>query len=307
MTLEQRISRLEQQIQPRQYDTETWERYKADKPAFAREQLGIELDATQQEALQSPALDKLLRWGRQVGKSTTMGLDAYHGAVFETPLTLIVSGGQEQANLVQREVTGYAQTLGQQSQWIDMGERYAAWIPKDPRSDPTNIVRCSSRYLELGNGHRVVSVPASATTVRGWSPHKILIDEAAYVPDSVFAAVTPMRSVTRAPLICGSSAGAQLGWYYEWWMRDDPECYKSTYLSRDCPRVSQHHLEREKQWMPDAIYQREYECVFMPAEGRLFSPEMVQDMFSPAVQTIRWEDRGRDEHTVETVVWGSRR
>jgi hypothetical protein len=77
----------------------------------------------------------------------------------------------------------------------------------------TVAVNESSLRLELSNGSRIISLPASDATVRGYSNCSLLIiDEAPSVPDALIGAITPSLAVSDGRLIgaitesCGSDA-----------------------------------------------------------------------------------------------------
>ncbi len=58
----------------------------------------------------------------------------------------------------------------------------------------------------LSNGSRVVSLPGTSETVRGFSaPRLVIEDEAAFVEDGVYGAVRPMLAVSSGRLILMST------------------------------------------------------------------------------------------------------
>ena len=63
--------------------------------------------------------------------------------------------------------------------------------------------------MELANGSRIISLPGSEKTVRGYSAVSLVImDEAARVPDELLQAVRPMLATTSGRFIALAAAGS---------------------------------------------------------------------------------------------------
>lgn len=259
-----------------------WAQYEFDCAAFCRGRLGLEMaDPRIERFLTSDSPELLALFSRQVGKTTGAAGKVSHQAIFKPgTLSLIVSATQRQAAILQRRVLGFLRAMNRPEQWKEIPGREAE-IPEDIE-EGAKLVRCSSMSLELGNGSEVVSAPASADTVRGYAPHLIVIDEAAYTPDDVYFALRPMRIRTKAQLIAMSSAGAQEGFFFEAWTKEDG-WEKIEIRADECPWVTADELEKERRRLPERIYQREYENRFMEKTGAVLSPEVIADMFSDDV------------------------
>jgi hypothetical protein len=104
-------------------------------------------------------------------KSTTTALVALNAALFDAgALVLLLSPSQRQSGELFRKVMGFHADLGR----------------------PVPAEQATSSSLTLSNGSRVVSLPASAENIRGYSGVRLpVIDEAAMVPDALFVAVSP--------------------------------------------------------------------------------------------------------------------
>lgn len=251
---------------------------------FALQPLGLEEDEVLRAFMTSEADELLWLAARQTGKTTAFAAKATHFALFNPQsLTVIVSATQRQAGILQRRVTTFLRRLHRREKWRTVR---AVDVPSDPLNSASQLVRCSIQSLELANGSEVVSVPASADTVRGYAPNLIIVDEAARVPDPVYGAIRPMRAVTHARLIAGSSAAGQRGWFHQEWTEGDPGWERLEVLAADCPRISADFLERERRKHPAHIFEAEYENVFYAPAGRLFTPEMIANMFSSEVEMI---------------------
>ena len=173
--------------------------------------------------------------------------------------------------------------LNRPETWKEIPGRDAE-IPEDIE-EGARMVRCSSLSMELANGSEVVSAPASPDTVRGYAPNGIIIDEGAYTNDEVYFALRPMRIRTKAQMVVMSSAGAQLGFFYEAWKREE-SWEKIEIRADECSWVTADELAKERKRLPEKIYQREYENRFLEPSGAVLTPETIADMFSADVEPL---------------------
>ncbi|MEM7481073.1 MAG: terminase family protein [Acidobacteriota bacterium] len=220
---------------------------------------GIEPDNWQAQVLKSTSPRILLNCSRQSGKSTVTALLAVHTALYEADaLVLLLSPSLRQSQELFRKALGLYQTLDRP-------------IPAESES---------ALRLEVENGSRVVSLPGTSSTIRGYSGVRLLaIDEAARVPDDLYFAVRPMLAVSGGRLICLSTPFGTRGWWYDAWRSDEPwERYEVP--ASECPRISPEFLEEERLAMGEWWFEQEYGCLFAEAENQPFSREDVERAFS---------------------------
>lgn len=227
---------------------------------------GIEPDDWQADVLRSTATRMLLNCSRQSGKSTTTAVLGLHQALYESgSLVLLLSPSQRQSAELFRKVAQCYSATG-------------ATVP--PTAE-------SALRLELSNGSRVISLPATAATVRGYSAVDLLIvDEAAWVPDELITAVRPMLATSGGRLIAMSTPYGTRGWFYEAWRSDDAwGRYKVT--AEQCPRISPAFLEEERHTLGSWWFQQEYMCEFLDAKTQAFRREDIDRMFSREIEQWR--------------------
>jgi hypothetical protein len=129
--------------------------------------------------------------------------------------------------------------------------------------------------LRLDNGSRVVSLPGSEGTIRGYSAVNLLIiDEAARVVDDLYYAVKPMLAVSRGRLLALSTPWGQGGWWHDAWVNGD-DWEKHMITAQQCPRISPAFLEEERRSMPRAVFQSEYMCEFTESVDSVFGYDEV--------------------------------
>src|SRR5215217_2750630 len=135
-----------------------------DRVAFAKK-LGIVPDGWQEDFLRSSADRVLLNCSRQSGKSTMSAMIALHRALYHPgSLVLCLAPALRQSQELFGKVAGFYRDLGRAV--APQGERKLS--------------------LELENGSRIITLPGSEKTIRGFSGVALLVvDEAARVDDAL--------------------------------------------------------------------------------------------------------------------------
>jgi hypothetical protein len=234
-------------------------------PVLLAERAGIQPDPWQCQVLRSPAPRILLNATRQGGKSTTVAALAVHTALYAPgSLTLLVSPSLRQSvELFKRCLTVY-RALGR----------------------PVSAQAESALRLELDNGSRVISLPGTESTVRGYSRVSLLaIDEASRVADDLYASLRPMLAVSNGRLVALSTPFGTRGWWYEAWRGDEP-WQRFEVPASECPRIAPEFLEEERRELGEWWFRQEYECVFLDAQSQAFSREDIDRAFDEEV--VAW-------------------
>jgi hypothetical protein len=225
-----------------------------DRATFARE-LGLEPDPWQQDLLRSASDRVLLNCCRQSGKSTISGVIALHRALYHPgSLILCLAPALRQSQ----------ELFGKVAQFYRSLER-----PVSPLAE-------RKLSLELENGSRIVTLPGSEKTIRGFSGASLLIvDEASRVADELYFAVRPMLAVSGGALMMLTTPYGKRGIFYEEWTSGHGwERYEVP--ASECPRIPASFLEEEREALPSWVFRQEYECSFEETEDQVFTTEMVE-------------------------------
>ena len=148
----------------------------------------------QEQLLNSTSRRTILCCCRQWGKSTITALKVVHEVLYNAPaMVILVSPSQTQSTELFRKVTDFL-----------------AMLPEAPKCEQETLQR-----LTLANGSRIISLPGSEKTVRGYSGASlVVIDEAARVADQMLAAVRPMLATkSEGRFIALSTPAGKRGWY----------------------------------------------------------------------------------------------
>jgi hypothetical protein len=235
-----------------------------DRSAFARV-LGLEPDAWQEQLLRSASDRVLLNCSRQSGKSTMTAVITLHRAIYRPgSLILCLAPALRQSQELFGKVLGFYRDLGR----------------------PVTPVAERKLSLELENGSRIVTLPGTEKTIRGFSGTSLLVlDEAARVEDALYHAIRPMLAVSGGALMMLTTPYGKRGVFYEEWIGGRGwERYEVP--ASECPRITPEFLEEERATLPPFIYRQEYECSFEETEDQVFTTDLIDRAVTDEVQPL---------------------
>lgn len=224
--------------------------YRMDPVRFAAERLGFAADEGQRRVLDTSVRRGLLCCSRQWGKSTVTAVLAVHRAVFwaHSEIVVVSRSGRQSAELV-RKARGFATALGVRL-----------------RGDGFN---CGA--MVFPNGSRIVGLPSTEDTVRGFSAVSLLlIDEASRVPDELYDAVTPMLATSGGAQWLMSTPRGKRGFFYREWAHGGDSWVRVRGPATECSRIPAWFLEEEREKKGERRFAEEYLCEFVQAEDALF-------------------------------------
>ena len=220
---------------------------------FAR-RLGLEPDQRQVDLMRGGVKRGIVNCSRQWGKSTIAAVLAVHRAHTRPGSVVVVAGPTERqsAELVWK-ARDFLKTLGVRR-----------------RGDGSNRIS-----LRLPNGSRIIGLPGTEATLRGFSASLVVIDEAARVKDAVYKALRPMLAVSNGDLLLLSTPCGKRGFFYENWASGSADWVRIAVPATECPRISKEFLEEEKRQMPEAWFRQEYLCEFVEDGQQMFERDLV--------------------------------
>jgi hypothetical protein len=233
---------------------------------------GITPDHWQSDLLQSTAKQLILNCSRQSGKSTITAVLGLHTALFEpNSLVLLLSPSLRQSTELFRKLKDFYNAVGCDS------------LPQ--------IAEESTLRLEFHNGSRVVALPGSESTIRGYSAVSLLIvDEAATCEDSLFFSIRPMLAVSGGRIILLSTPRGKRGFFFNVWSEGGEDWNRTRIDAHQCPRIAPEWLEREKAAMPDFWFRQEFLCEFVESMDSVFSFDEVQAALSDTLEPFSFGD-----------------
>jgi hypothetical protein len=145
---------------------------------------------------------------------------------------------------------------------------------------PVKVAAESALRLELVNGSRVISLPGSEETIRGYSsPDLIILDEAARIDPDLYTSVRPMLAVSQGRVLMLSTPYGRTGPFWDAWTTQSEEWERYQIDAYECPRISPQFLHQERLALGQWWFEQEYMCQFNAGEGALFRPEDVDYAF----------------------------
>jgi phage FluMu gp28-like protein len=143
--------------------------------------------------------------------------------------------------------------------------------------------------LEFPNRSRIIGLPGSEETIRGFSSVSLLlVDEAARVPDDLYMAVRPMVVVSGGGLWLMSTPNGKRGFFWEAWERGEPEWEKVAVTGYDCPRIGREALEEDRRTMGERKFRQEYMCEFGDTEGGMFERDLMDRAVSSEFEQLQF-------------------
>lgn len=232
--------------------------------------LGIALDEWQARLIDSPIKRKAILGARQCGKSMAVAIQITHRMLKRPDTSVIVmAASARQSGLLVDKCRWILRKLGVEFQRDGL--------------NPQSVL--------LDNGSRVVGLPKSPATIRGFTADLLIIDEAAYVPDVAYAAARPMLAATDGELVVMSTANEPRGFFW------DLTCGNATggrkgwlrfvIRAADVPhRLRPGFLEGERRELGPVAYAREYECEFVDTGSGIFARKTVESALSDEVEPL---------------------
>jgi hypothetical protein len=229
---------------------------------------GITPDAWQADLLRSSARQMILLCSRQSGKSTITSIVGLHTALYqENSLVLLLSPSLRQSQELFKKLKDFYNAIQ---------------TPLLPQP-----VEESSLRIEFSNGSRVVSLPGSEQTVRGFSAVSLLIiDEASVVEDALFQSVKPMLAVSNGRIILLSTPRGKRGFFHDVWTNGGDDWMRTRITASQCPRIDPLWLAQEKAAIPDFWFRQEYLCEFVETVDSVFSFDDIERATSSDVKPL---------------------
>lgn len=237
-----------------------------DPVIFVKKSLGITPDPWQAKVLRWSGKRLLLNCSRQSGKSTTAAGLALHRALYNPKsLILLVSPSLRQSGELFRKVA-----------------EHMARLPVKPETEEDNKLSCA-----FTNGSRILSLPSSEATIRGFSGADLIIeDEASRVTDDLYRAVRPMLAVSGGRLILMSTPFGKRGHFHQEWTEGGPGWERIEIKATACPRISPEFLQEELASLGEWWYKQEYMCEFVETVDQVFGYETVMKALTSEVQPL---------------------
>ena len=227
---------------------------------FIEAGLGVELDPWQLDYVENAPLQRRIAIVacRQSGKSTvTAGYVAWCLVHIPFFMVLIASRSLRQASY-------YLEKVQQAVQF---------YLPR-------KTISYSNRLsIGLSNGAQAVSIPCRQPDAgRGFSPDMVVLDEAAFAPEELLAALTPSIAATGGAIHMLSSANGPQGFFYHACEGDNADAHYTLKVPYQmCPRISEDFLEIERRTLGDVRFRSEYCAEFLAAEGAFFGYHSLND------------------------------
>lgn len=256
--LNAKLDRLESRLEAL-HRANSSDEYSDDPVLFAQEALQLGLDPWQAGIIGGSTKRDILNCSRQAGKSTTAAVLALHEAMYRpASMTVLISPSQRQSSELFRKVIEFRESL--------------PWS--------VDLIEDNKLSMTVRNGGRVVSLPGSESTIRGFSGVTLLVeDEASRVEDELHYSITPMLATTAGRLILMSTPFGKRGHFWDIWS-ESPGWSKVRIPVTEVPRIAPEWIEDQEASMPRWWFLQEFMCEFMESTDQVFGYNHVMSALS---------------------------
>jgi hypothetical protein len=157
----------------------------------------------------------------------------------------------------------------------------------DRLPEPPKKLEDNKTSFRLENGSRIVSLPGTEGTVRGYASVSLLIvDEAARVSDELIKSLTPMIAISEGRLLLLSTPYGKRGYFFEQWTNGGQDWYRYEVPATECSRISPAFLEQERRSLGEWHFSQEYCCAFGETRDSVFSYESIMGSLSDDIKPL---------------------
>jgi hypothetical protein len=145
---------------------------------------------------------------------------------------------------------------------------------------PVKVKQTSQTIVEWVNGSRLISLPDSHEGVVGFTPTRIVIDEASRVSDVLYSSLRPMLAYG-AQLDLLSTPFGKAGFFFEIFGTPARRARFHTWevSAYDVPRISADFLAEERLELGERWFAQEYELAFNDAIDAVFAADVIAQAF----------------------------
>lgn len=213
-----------------------------------------EADPWQRQVLLSTSSTIALRVCRQAGKSCCLAtlaiIEMRRGGT-----VLVICPAERQARELARKVREYL-----------------------PKTDLA-VERSTQTEIECSNGSRLICVPSTGASIRGFTVTLLLIDEAAFCDDESLVAVLPMVTDDGRTIFASTPAGRQ-GMFASLFLDKKPGLERIVVRGSDIPRLAD-RVERLRIALPPTKFRQEVEVEMLGGGENYFDIAAIEKAVSP--------------------------
>jgi phage FluMu gp28-like protein len=207
--------------------------------------------------------------GRRVGKSRTASwLALWKAVTYSGAEVLVTAKAQRQSMELFNQIQSEMRT-------------------SDVSEDQWGVVRSTRTEINFDNGSRIIALPVGrdGSNIRGYGGQEnmIIVDEAAFINDSIFQEVlSPMMAVGGGTFILLSTPFGKKGFLYERF--NDPKWYTMQVPSSANPLIDDNFIDEQRQNLTSTQFKQEILGQFVESADSFFTRDELMDCASESVE-----------------------
>jgi len=238
----------------------------------------------QERLLRDKSKRIVVRWCRQAGKTTTIALGAiWFGLTCPKTLTLIVAPSLRQSMI--------------------MGDRVQDFLNSLPKNLHETLIDKQQRTVtRFKNASRIVILPNSPQLLRGYTAHKVVLEECNFFPADelvVHSVIYPMLATTDGTLIAASTPWNKDSIFYR--MCQSSEFSKHVATCDDVVRagtIKQEFIDQMRAELPYERFQREFKAEFIEDIDTWLTQSLIVSCIDSQLQPYDFQDQPKGEFYV---------
>lgn len=242
-----------------------------DPALWVQDVLGVDPDPWQSDFMTANDPRIILNCCRQAGKSTCVGWRVAHKARFKPGYFGVCTAPSDRQS---RELFDKIRKPLEMSGALEV-----------------KALTDTLHELKLANGSRIICLPSSPDTIRGFSKaDEILADEAGMIDDEVFGAVEPMLIRSRGSFIMMSTPKGARGHFHRMFTSSNHWRKFTVGWKEVLPfgHFTLKDLEQFKEEHGQMMFEQEFENRFISAIDSVFSNETIEKALAEDGDVFAW-------------------
>jgi len=209
-------------------------------------------------------------WSRQIGKSTSTALFAcLYAALNENKTVIIIAHSDRQSKELYRKVLNFIHRLAP----------FKQLLKKETQEETL-----------FSNGSRILNLPTGddGSYIRGYTADCVILDECAFIPDTVVdEVITPFLATTGGKMIKLSTPRGKVGHFYQSFNDPDYAVHHYDYsYGIHAGLLNKEFIDKKRKDMDSFSFSQEYEALFVEETSSYFGSKLINQSVDTSIALL---------------------